>query len=46
MVKLTYPRSTSRSRGTRWDLNSGRGIRIPQRVPPYHRPTVLSTAHN
>ena len=25
MVKLTYPRSTSRGYGTQWDLNSGRG---------------------
>ena len=32
MVELTYPRSTSRGHGTRWDLNTGRGIRIPHRV--------------
>ena len=38
MVKLTYPRSTSRNHGTRWDLNSCRGIRIPHRVPLYHGP--------
>ena len=33
MAKLTCPRSTSRGFNTRWELNSGRGIRIPSRVP-------------
>ena len=49
MVKLTYPRSTSRGHGTPWDLNSGRGIRIPHWVPLYHGPTsvmLLSSLSN
>ena len=25
--------------GTRWELNPGRGIRIPHRVPLHHGPT-------
>ena len=38
MVKLTCPRSTSRRHGTHWDLNFGRRIHIPHRVPRYHGP--------
>ena len=28
--------------GTRWELNSGRAIRIPHRVPSYHGPTKVN----
>ena len=40
MVNLTFPRSTSRGYGTRWDSKSSCGIRIPHRVPLYLRPTT------
>ena len=41
MVELTCPRSNHVVFGTRWELNPGRGIRIPNRVPLHYGPILI-----
>ena len=41
MVKLTSQGQHHVVFGTHWELNSGRGIRIPLRVPLHHGPKYV-----